>query len=92
MSISTDTFARKPFHVEAVQVTPENMADVAEWCEGTIHSGKDGARYIKVNVLRPLNARQTKAFVGDWVLAKNNAFKVYTESAFEKTFDPFNAE
>jgi hypothetical protein len=47
-----ETYFRKPYPVEAMQVTPESMAEVAIWCGGTIESDDDGA-YIKVKVLRP---------------------------------------
>lgn len=84
--IETTMYVRKPFEVEAVQVTEENLELVSEWCRGMIHN-EPAARYIKVNVARPLNVRQTKAYPGDWVLFANNGFKVYTDKAFEKTFD-----
>ncbi len=44
-------------------------------------------KYIKVNVQRPLNDRQTMAFVGDWILYAGTGFKVYTPMAFQKSFE-----
>ena len=44
-------------------------------------------KYIKVNVQRPLNDRQTMAFVGDWILYAGTGFKVYTPVAFQKSFE-----
>ncbi len=96
--IETNTFVRKPFQVEGVQVTAENMANVAEWCEGRIrnlHNGDNGEGhtvYIKVRVHRPLTDRQTMAFVGDWVLSAGKGFKVYTTKAFENSFEPVEPE
>lgn len=88
-------FARKPFVVEAVQVTEENIFEVAEWASGEVRETKPknnsttpGASYIKVRVLMPRNERQTMAFVGDWVLYASTGFKVYTNKAFRGTFDP----
>lgn len=93
MSVQTQQFVRKEFAVEAVQVTPDNMADVAKWCVGKIMS--DGEKeghlsrdYIKVRVAYPINERQTQAYLGDWVLKSGKSFKVYTNSAFEKSFRP----
>ena len=87
-------YGRKPFSVGAVQVTSENMAEVAKWCGGRVQNmvedGVDsvaGTKYIKVKVKRPLSARQTKAFIGDWVLQAGTGFKVYTDPAFQKSFD-----
>lgn len=87
MTIQTARFARKPFEVEAVQVTAENFKDVAEWCGGEIKTFPN-EEFIKIKVARVLNERQTKAFIGDWVLKAGQGFKVYTNKAFLKSFDP----
>lgn len=67
--IETQQYERNPFHVDAVQVSGENMEEAADWCEGDIHDvesagEKTGQQFIKVLVHRPLTERQTKAFVG----------------------------
>ena len=82
-------YARKPFYVEAVQVTAENIEDVAKWCGGQLIKGTEANphAYIKVKVKRPLSARQTKAFHNDWVLKAGTGYKVYTADAFDKSFD-----
>ena len=88
--METRKFARKPFFVDAVRVTSENMERVAEWCQGdvnTIQNGQSDERYVKVRVHRPMTDRQTQAFVGDWVLYAGTGFKVYTPKAFEKSFE-----
>jgi hypothetical protein len=89
--IQTANYARKPFHVEGVQVTEANLEDVADWCGGEIrtqHTMSEGdKRYIKVRVHHPISDRQTKAYAGDWVLYSGNGYKVYTNSAFEKSFE-----
>ena len=85
INVKPQQYVRKPFFVEAVQVTLENMAAVATWCEGKVIV--DTPPYIKVKVKRPLAERQTRAFVGDWVLSSGNGYKVYTQSSFEKNFE-----
>jgi len=91
MMIKPEKFARKPFVVDAIQVTNENIHEVAKWCLGDVResrlNGNETAQYIKVRILRPLNERQTKAFVGDWILHGGTGFKVYTTKAFESTFE-----
>jgi hypothetical protein len=98
MTIEINKFARKTFYVDAVTVTDDNMSQVAEWCSGTVHNLQDGdngeghTQYIKVQVHRPLNERQTRAFVGDRVLRRSDyhagsGFKVFTPIAFEKSFE-----
>lgn len=83
--IESTTYVRKPFEVEAVQVTEENIDEVREWCQGT--TMEDSRPYIKVRVARALNERQTKAYPGDWVLYAGTGFKVYTDKAFHRTFE-----
>lgn len=92
MSVAVEVWQRKPFFVEAVQVTEENIEAIAEWCNGRLTPIKnEGAGntvcFIKVNVKNPMTARQTKAFVNDWVLRSGDSFKVYKHESFLKVFD-----
>lgn len=95
--LKTEKYLRRQFPVDAIQVTAENMGEVARWCKGEILTtdsqiarglNKEPIKFIKVDVQNPMDERQTRAFVDDWVLFANNGFKVYTPRAFEKTFDP----
>jgi hypothetical protein len=94
----TTKFVRKPLFVDAVQVTEENFATVASWCFGTVCNIDDSQvkkdepfdpskQYIHVRVHNPKNPRQTKAFVGDWILYTERGYKVYTTKAFQANFD-----
>lgn len=85
--MQTAKFTRKPFEVDAVQVTDDNIDEVAKWCQGEVKE-EDNRPYIKVRVLRVIDERQTKAFVGDWVLYAGTGYKVYTPKAFQKSFIP----
>lgn len=96
MRLTPKKYTRKPFEVEAVEVTAENMEQVSKWCRGQLRrsagpGGRNPQRYIKVPVKRYLNDRQTQAYVGDWVVTAieegTKGFKVYTPKAFAKTFD-----
>lgn len=81
-------FQRRPFTVEGVKVTEENLEEVANWCLGEIQTNpKTDKRHIRVDAHRPLTERQTMAMVGDWVLFHNRGFKVYTEAAFTRNFE-----
>jgi hypothetical protein len=96
--VKTEQYQRKPIIVEAVLVTEENFFDVAHWCQGAIVSGsgraqsmdeikKNKSKFIKVRVINPQRVRQTKAYVGDWVLySEYNGYKVYTDGAFKNAF------
>lgn len=85
--LETKKYARKPFSVDAVQITADNMEEVASWAQGEVRE-ENGVKYVHVRVHRPLNERQTKGYVGDWVLYAGTGYKVYTDKAFEGSFDP----
>lgn len=90
MTLKTETYTRKSFDVEAVQVTDDNISEVAEWCGGEVRSTKNDdeeTSYIKVRVFRPMSERQTRAYVGDWVLYAGTGYKVYPPKPFEKCFE-----
>lgn len=94
--IQPEKYCRKPLDVQAIQVTEENMADVALWCKGGIFEAAQdypdeeifiGDHYIKVPVNNPFNERQAQAFTGDWVIKSSRAnYKVYTDKAFKAAF------
>lgn len=87
--IKTEKYQRKPFVIDAVQVTEDNLTEVAEWCGGDVRTQGDGTKYIKVKVHSPKSLRQTMAFAGDWVLFAEvgTSYKVYTEKAFANSFE-----
>jgi hypothetical protein len=94
----TKKYVRKPLFVEAVQVTEDNFMDIARWCFGEIGNidespvdmslpAQPDKQYIHVRVHNPKNSRQTKAFIGDWILYTERGYKVYTTKAFQANFD-----
>ena len=96
--METTKYKRKPIYVDAVRVTEENFTEVAHWCQGAIVTPngttsldelkKTKNKYISVRVVNPQRPRQTKAYVGDWVLySEYSGYKVYTHGAFENSFD-----
>ena len=93
MSVSTEQYIRKPLYVAAVRITNGNFEEIATWCQGEILQDDapglgTGKPYIHVRVHNPKNTRQTKAFVGDWLLYTERGYKVYTNKAFLASFDP----
>jgi hypothetical protein len=96
--VVTKKYVRKPLYVDAIQVTVDNMVEVAEWCQGEIRDHNDQPlsgvdvgnssinRYIHVRVHNPKTVRQTKAFTGDWILYTVRGYKVYTQKAFKNSF------
>lgn len=88
--MNVEQYSRRPFDVDAVRVTEENMEEVAKWCSGDVRTAKRGkkdVKYIKVRVFKALDERQSQAFVGDWVLYAGTGYKVYMNPAFERSFE-----
>ena len=83
------SYVAKPVPVQAIQITAQNMSQVAKWCGGELRSGRHGAeeyKYIKVAVFRAANERQTQGRVGDWVIQRGTSFKVYNDLAFRNNY------
>lgn len=87
MAIITEKYVRKPLHVDAVQVTVDNIEEIAAWCQGELVLDPNSAHYVRVRVHNPKNVRQTRAFVGDWILYTDRGYKVYTGKAFHGSFE-----
>lgn len=91
--MQTQTFIRKPFDVNAVQVTLENAAEVAKWCKGKLGEADYklmGQTVRLACVLVPGNGpkkgKMIEALVGSWVVEHNNNFRVYRANQFEQDF------
>lgn len=79
---------RKPIVVDEVVVTETNLEEVAKWANGEVKSDENGP-YVKVRVHHPRTEKQTKAYVGDHVLYAGTGYKVYTDKAFQNSFERF---
>jgi hypothetical protein len=100
--VETKKYIRKPLIVDAVLVTEENFAACALWCRGQIRNN-DGtepkgplqpkSQHIQVrHVSNPKSQRQTRAYVGDWILSSDVGYKIYLQKAFENSFEPLQGE
>jgi hypothetical protein len=85
--MDTKIYNRKPLTVEAVQITDDNIYEVAKWCGGSVITGGHVIeRVIEVKVLHPQKS-QTIAPPGYWILKSEQGYKIYSDKAFTKGFD-----
>lgn len=77
-------FIRKPFAVQAIQITEENIAEVADFVEGTLSEKHDGSPYILVN--RRGVPRDYRAYPGLWMTQRGTNIRFYSEKIFEDQF------
>lgn len=90
-----EKYARKPFEVQAVQVTLDNYEKVAEWCGGTPEMAP--AKMMGTTTLLPCvrvpsenqagDRGKLSAYLGNWVVELNGKFRVYKHDSFTKVFD-----
>ena len=85
MPVTPTEYKRKTFLVDAIQITEDNLDAVANWCKGkvlaTAATETEPARFfVKVPVKRPMNARQERAYIGDWVLKARGGFGSTSEA------------
>jgi hypothetical protein len=89
-------YQRKPFRVQAIQVTDENLSDLAEWCGGWVRLEEDGfdafKSYVDVPIAKPAGRyrlQRVRAYVGDWLvrLTEDNVFKIYKTRSFLEIFE-----
>lgn len=93
--METKQFTRKPFPVAAVQVTLQNIEEVAEWSNGTIEYRP--TRMMGTTTDLPVirlkgqgegnRGKDFEAALGFWVVELKGSFRSYKPAVFEATFD-----
>lgn len=77
------TFVRKPFVVEAVEVTPENIHEVAKYI-GDVREREDGTQYILVD--RRLVPNVFKVYPGFFMTKMGENVRCYSKKIFREQF------
>lgn len=90
MGIEVSTYARKPFTVEAVKVTENNLDEVAAWCNG--QAVKDAKPHVKLKDVHTREEKNTRAFPGSWILKSAQGYRIYGEKAFHACFTKADVE
>lgn len=91
--METQKFTRNPIEIEAVQVTPTNIAEVAVWCKGGVTeatyrlmggSHKMGA--VLLPKQGPKGDKTRTVLIGHWITRYKNTYKAWTLEAFEAAY------
>lgn len=77
------TFVRKPFTVEAVEVTTENIAELAPFI-GTLKEKDNGTPYIQVD--RRLVPNIFRVYPGFWMTRMGDNIRCYSKKIFNEQF------
>lgn len=78
-----NTYIRKPFVVQASEITEENIHEVAKFV-GTIRSRDDGEVFIEVDRTKIPNL--DRVYVGFWVTKIGNNARCYSARVFTQQF------
>ena len=86
--LGIEIWERNSFEVEAVQVTSQNIGAVALWTEGEVcrQQTHNGRWYVLVDTVEYNRLKQTKVFVGDWVIKVQNQFKHYRNDSLRLAY------
>jgi hypothetical protein len=89
--IPFEHFVRKPFAVEAIQITDENIEELAPFI-GALEKQENGRWVIIVD--RKLIRNLDKVYSGYWLTKMGTTLRCYSQNAFAKHFvvDPTDAE
>lgn len=82
-------YVRKPFVVDAVEVTVENIAEVAKYV-GDLRTKEDGTEYILVD--RRLVPNVFKVYPGFFMTKMGENVRCYSRKIFKEQFIEENAE
>jgi hypothetical protein len=92
--MDTKQYTRKPFPVSAVQVTLQNIEEVAEWCKGEIEYRDTKMMgtvtplpIVKLKGQGDNRGKDFEAALGCWVVELKGSFRSYKPAQFEASFD-----
>lgn len=77
------TFVRKPFVVEAIEITTDNIEDVAKYI-GDVREREDGTKYILVD--RRLVPNVEKVYPGFFMTKMGENIRCYSRKIFKEQF------
>jgi hypothetical protein len=83
MPFTPAIYINRPEPMEAVQVTADNEADVADWCGGKI---RDNGGII----LNLVDGRRRPVLHGGWIVRnpRNGYWAAYSDADFTDRYDP----
>lgn len=89
MTDEAKKYVTRTFNATAMQVTADNLVEVARWCDGVVRGGFELAVEALLHYVElPWDAGSDKAFIGDWVVLRNKEFRRWPDKTFHVIFKP----
>jgi hypothetical protein len=85
MTLEFNSYKRKPFFVDAVEVTTENIAEIAPMV-GELRTKDDGTPYILVD--RRILPNIHRVYPGFWMTKMGDNIRCYSGRIFKEQFEP----
>lgn len=83
-------YVSRPVTIEAMQITLDNLNEVAKWCKGFVRG--ESIRFVKPKPLRKPNADNSHyAISGDYVVRTKYGFTVVKPKVFEEKYHRYGA-
>jgi hypothetical protein len=82
-------FVRKPFIVEAMEITKDNITEVAKYI-GDIEENDDGSRFIRVD--KNLVPNVTRVYPGFYMTRMGDYIRCYSRRVFFEQFTPLTGD
>lgn len=84
MELEFSTFVRKPFVVEAVRITEENIEEVAPFVGQLMQKPDDSTHYIEVDPEKVPNL--SRVYPGFWLTRLGKNLRCYSNKIFRDQF------
>jgi hypothetical protein len=86
VDVTFSLYMRKPFFVEAIEITEENIRDVAKLL-GLYVERPDGSKYIQVRKEMAPNVFQGRIYPGYFLTKLNDDYRCYQPKSFHNQFE-----
>ncbi len=82
-------FVRKPFIVEAMEITKDNIGEVAKFI-GDVEVNEDGSKFIRVD--KNLVPNVTRVYPGFYMTRMGDYIRCYSRRVFFEQFTPLTGD
>lgn len=87
--LNKQKFQRKPFIIDAIEITEENIEEVANLI-GKLMYRDDGTPYISIN--NAVIPKLKRAYIGFWLTVRHDQHRCYSQKTFNSQYTRVNTQ